>query len=170
MQITRINEPSNRRPRLLRVPVPVGTPGSVGPVGAGGDHQGEQGESDTNSFVGDAIQGVGVGEKSFEIGAPPQQQKIKQVGEDSTDQRRENKRARGQAGGVKTFSVERGILAVSHAQQEEHQRQRLQQNADKDSAVGDRQQTFIFLYARRDVEHQRGKNGGEDQKHQPAQI
>src|SRR5579859_7709234 len=99
VEISGINEPGNRRPRLLGVPVPVGTPGTVSPVGAGGDHQGEQGEGNANRFVSDAVESVGVRKQSLEVGAPPQHQQIKQVGEDAANQSRKNERARRQARG-----------------------------------------------------------------------
>src|SRR5579872_464342 len=85
VEISGINQPGNRRPRLFGVPVPVGTPGAVRPVGAGGDHQGEQGEGDTNRFVGDSVERIGIGKILLEIVAPPQEKQVEQVGENSAN-------------------------------------------------------------------------------------
>src|SRR5579859_4839568 len=100
VQISRIDQPSNRRPRLFGVPIPIGTPGPVGPEGAGGDHQGEQGEGNANGFVGDAVEIVRIRQQALEIFTPPQQQEVKQIGKDAADQGRENKWARRQTGSV----------------------------------------------------------------------
>src|SRR5579864_2210592 len=71
VQVSGIDEPGNRRPRLFGVPVPVRTPGAIRPVGAGGDHQGEQGERNANSFVSDAVEGFRVRKQTLEVRTTP---------------------------------------------------------------------------------------------------
>src|ERR1700739_1363895 len=163
VQISGIHQPSNRRPRLFGVPIPRGATGPVSPVGAGGDHQGEQRECNANRFVGDAVERIRIREKALQIFAAPQQQQVEQVGEDSANQRRENKRTRGQAGRVEAIRVERGILPIPRAQNEEHESEGLQQNADEKCPVGEREKTLVAPHTSQNVEHQGRCHGGKDQ-------
>src|SRR5215470_11631170 len=41
VKVAGIYQPGDGRPGFFRIPTPVGAPGAVGPVCAGGDHQGE---------------------------------------------------------------------------------------------------------------------------------
>src|SRR5215472_12329972 len=73
VQVSGVDEPRDRRPRLFGVPVPVGTPGAIRPVGAGGDHQGKQGEGNANCFVRNSVKVLGVGQQTLKIRTPPKE-------------------------------------------------------------------------------------------------
>src|SRR5579862_407271 len=106
VQVSGIHQPRNRRPRLFGVPVPVRAPSPVRPIGAGGDHQGEQGKGNANRFVSDAVERVGIGQQSLQIIATPQQEQVEQVGKNRSHQRGQDKRTRGQAGRIKAIGIE----------------------------------------------------------------
>src|SRR5215469_14638978 len=170
VQVSGIHQPRDRRPRLFGIPVPVRTPGAVGPVGAGGDHQGEQGEGNANRFVRDAVERIGIGQKALQICASPQQQQIKQIGEDPSDEAREDEWACPESSWVQTFGVKRRVKAATNPENEEQQRQRLEQDTDKDRAVGDTDEDLILLHSGEDGKRQGCKHGCEYQQHQPAEI
>src|SRR5207253_10536204 len=78
MQVSCINQPGDGGPGLFRIPAPIRTPGTVCPVRAGGNHQGEQGKGDADCLVGDLIQGFSCWKQTFQVMAPPEQHQVQQ--------------------------------------------------------------------------------------------
>src|ERR1035441_4594890 len=164
MQVARIHQPGNRGPCFFRIPVPVRSPGLVRPVGAGRDHQRQQREGDGYGFVSNVVEGVGIGQHTFQIRAPPQQKQIQQRDEYASDERRENKGAGSEAGGEKSIRVKGGITSFARAQQEHNQRHDLKQNADEHGAVGDGQEGVIFFPASQSIQNQRRRDRSEERR------
>src|SRR5215831_15306219 len=107
---------------------------------------------------------------TLEILAAPEQQEIEQVGENASNEASQNERAGGRARRIESLGVQRGVTSVTCAQQEEYQGQRLQQDADEDGTIGDREEAFVLPGYCQYVKHQRRCDRGEDQKHQPTEI
>src|SRR5579863_8357165 len=61
VQISGIDHPGDRCPRLFRIPAPIRSPGTICPVSARCDHQRQERERNADGFVGDAVQIVGGG-------------------------------------------------------------------------------------------------------------
>ncbi len=58
VEVSGIGQPYDERPILFRLPAPIRSPGAIGPVNAGDNHESEQREGNRHCFVDQAIQRI----------------------------------------------------------------------------------------------------------------